>query len=40
MRQTELSDLAILSIELVEYIDFDEVIHKFTASKPGKKISV
>jgi len=33
MRQSEFSDLAIVSIEFVKYIEFDEVIHKFAAWK-------
>ncbi|KAF7642593.1 hypothetical protein LDENG_00255250 [Lucifuga dentata] len=38
MGQSRLSSLVILSIEseLVKYIDFDEVIHKFAALKARK----
>jgi len=37
MRQSELSDLAILSIELAEYIDFDKVIHETAAWRARKE---
>jgi len=36
-QQSVLSDLAIFSIELAKYIDFNEVIHKFTALKARKE---
>jgi len=34
---SELSDVTILSIDLAEYIDFDEVIHKSAALKARKE---
>jgi len=37
MRQSELFDPAILSIELAKYVDVDEVIHKFAVPEYYEK---